>query len=106
MLNTAKAIGVWNDGLKGLFEYEKMDVEKEAERNKQLSRPFQRPAEHDGIYTKLYSMFLAELVGTYGFYESVLQKVKLRFLLFMPQSIIKSWANIKQTLSKWLLNRQ
>lgn len=58
------------------------------------------PAERDGIYTKLYSMSLAELVETYGFNEGVLQKVKLRFQLFMPQSIIKSWANIKQTLSK------
>ena len=84
IINSAKGEQYW-DEYNGLFKQCDLDIEKEAQVNRPLSKPEEMPPERSTIYSSLEELPYGEVLKKYGrkdpFYKSIVYKI-LDFLPF------------------------
>lgn len=95
LVNTEKAQNLWKN-IHGKFYFNKLDVEREARYNHQLSHPFKRTKQRDNIYHELLNDEWSKIKNKYTVSQSKFDRYKLLLLLNAPEWIKKIITNIKK----------
>lgn len=84
ILNTEKALRYWEKCKYILFVSDPLDIQLEAQCNKQLRSPFPRPALRDSIYSKWSSATYQDMFRQFGELQNWRQYLKLRIAMNVP----------------------
>lgn len=95
LINTEKANDLWEQ-VSDLFDVETLDVLRESEYNHQLSHPFERPKERDGIYEDLLYEDWEIVSKKYALSQGKFERYKLLMMLNMPSWLKKIIYSIKK----------
>lgn len=94
ILNTEKGLKFWGK-CKHLFDSIPLDIQLEAQCNKQLLAPFPRPALRDNIYKRWSSFTYQDMFQHFGKSQNRLQYLKLRISMIIPMK----WKQIIHRIS-------
>lgn len=84
LLNTSRALMLWNVSLYLLFDKIPLEIELEASYNKQLKAPFPRPEIRDSIYKKWGEYTYEQLFHVYGYNVGFIQSIRMRLSMLVP----------------------
>lgn len=98
LLNTNKAMELWDKSIRPLFIIRDLDLNREAARNRQLQAPFQRPDGRSSIYSKLENMTWNEIHKEYAKPLTIINRCKIIALSFIPRFCLKMLVKIKLSL--------
>lgn len=87
ILNTTRALTLWNDNLQNLFDKIPLDIELEAGYNKQLKAPFPRPEARDSIYKQWKIYTYDQLFQMYGYKQGLIQTLRMRLSMLVPKNV-------------------
>lgn len=90
IVNTPKARQLWGNTLSEAFDFDNLDLEREAQRNHQLNEPFKKDKSRDGFYSRLFSMSGDDYLRTYDKRQNVLRYMATRTMIIIPHGIV-SW---------------
>lgn len=100
LLNSNKAIELWDRGIKHLFTTRDLDLNREAARNRQLQAPFQRPDGRSSIYSKLGNVSWSEIHKKYARPLNIINRCKILLLPFIPRFCLKILIRIKLSMKR------
>ncbi len=89
VLNTAKARLLWAERIQNNFDFEKLDLKREASCNKQLNAPFPRPETRDNIYSKLADMPVEEYFRTYSNSQTKIHEWMTKVIIYLPAPLMR-----------------
>lgn len=98
LLNTTKAQQMWRDGLNMQFDFDDLDLIREAEYNHQLKGAFVRPTIREGIYEKLLNDDWKELTDHYAEKENKFERFKILLLLRVPNKWKRIYSSIRAAI--------
>lgn len=84
ILNTTRALTLWNDAIQLLFDKIPLDIALEAKYNKQLNAPFPRPEVRNSIYKQWRDYTYYQLFQMFGYNQGFIQSLRMRLSMLVP----------------------